>query len=207
MSEVQVGGARKKSTVLWAALTLIAIGAVLYAGVLAFKHGGSGGLKGLAKGEMAKLVIDKPPRPADPIKAEGPDGRSVTLADYKGQVVVVNLWATWCAPCVKEMPTLAKLQAEYAGRPVKVLAISLDKGTEDIAKARAFMADKTPLQFHHGDYSLAFSLNPPAEGLPTTLIFDRQGRERARLAGGADWSTGDAKAVIDRLLRIPIKGA
>jgi hypothetical protein len=98
------------------------------------------------------------------------------------------------------MPTLARLQARYAGRPVKVLAVSLDKGPEDLAKARAFIADKAPLQFYHGDYALAFSITPPAEGLPTTLVFDRSGREQARLSGGADWSGADAGAVIDRLL-------
>ncbi|MEI9965493.1 MAG: TlpA disulfide reductase family protein [Caulobacteraceae bacterium] len=114
--------------------------------------------------------------------------------------MLVNLWATWCAPCVKEMPTLAQLQSAYAGKPVKVMAVSLDKGDADIAKARAFIADKPPLAFYHGDYALAFALNPPAEGLPTTIIYDRTGQERARLSGGADWSTPEARAVIDRLL-------
>jgi thiol-disulfide isomerase/thioredoxin len=117
-------------------------------------------------------------------------------------VVVVNLWATWCAPCVKEMPTLAKLQEAYAGKPVKVMAISLDKGQPDIDKARAFIADKAPLVFYHGDYGLAFSVDPPTEGLPTTLIYDRSGHERARLTGGADWSTPEARAVLDRVLAL-----
>jgi len=149
---------------------------------------------------MAKLeVADKPAAPAA-ITAEGPDGKLIDLRAFKGQVVVVNLWATWCAPCVKEMPTLARLQQEYAGKPVKVLAISLDKGADDIAKAKSFIADKPPLGFYHGQYSLAFSIDPPAEGLPTTILYDREGRERARLAGGADWSTPQAKAVLDRLL-------
>ena len=198
MSEVQGGGpAKGRSKLLWAVLGMIVVAGVLYAAAALFKSGGS--LRALARGEMAKLVVDDKPV-AQPILAQDAQGRAVRLSDLKGQVVVVNLWATWCAPCVKEMPTLAKLQSQYAGRPVKVLAISLDKGDEDLAKARAFIADKAPLGFYHGDYSLAFSLAPPAEGLPTTLIFDRQGRERARLSGGADWSTPEAKAVIDRLL-------
>ncbi len=148
---------------------------------------------------MAKLVVaDKPA--AQPISAEGPDGKTVNLADLKGDVVVVNLWASWCAPCVREMPTLAALQARYAGKPVKVLAISLDKGPEDLAKAKAFIADKPPLVFYRGDYGMAFSITPAAEGLPTTILVGRDGRERARLSGGADWSTPEARAVIDRLL-------
>ena len=157
-------------------------------------------LKHLASGEMAKLEVVKPSSTLDPIKADSPDGKPVTLADFKGQVVVVNLWATWCAPCVKEMPTLAKLQSEYAGKPVKVVAISLDRGAEDVAKAKAFIAGKAPLGFYHGDYDMAFALKPAVEGLPVTLLYDPQGRERARLAGGADWSGADAKKVIDQLL-------
>jgi thiol-disulfide isomerase/thioredoxin len=198
MSEVQGGGpARGRGKWLWAVVGVVVVAGLLYVAVTSFKP--AGGLKPLARGEMAKLVVDDRPQP-QPVTAQDAQGRTVTLADLKGQVVVVNLWATWCAPCVKEMPTLAKLQSEYAGKPVKVIAISLDKGDADVAKARAFIADKAPLQFYHGDYSLAFSLTPAAEGLPTTLLFDRDGRERARLAGGADWSTPEAKAVIDRLL-------
>ncbi len=135
-----------------------------------------------------------------PDQGRSPGGKPVTLADFKGQVVVVNLWATWCAPCVKEMPTLAKLQAEYAGKPVKVVAISLDRGTKDIAKARAFIAGKAPLGFYHGDYDMAFALKPAVEGFPVTILYDAEGHERARLAGGADWSGADAKKVIDQLL-------
>jgi thiol-disulfide isomerase/thioredoxin len=148
---------------------------------------------------MAKLVVDDKPTP-QPLQAQGPDGKPMTLTEFRGQVVVVNLWATWCAPCVKEMPTLAQMQSRYAGKGVKVLPISLDKGEADIAKAKAFIADKPPLAFYHGDYALAFALTPPTEGLPTTLLFDRSGKERARLVGGADWSTGQADKIVDRLL-------
>ena len=175
-----------------------ALAAVLYVMVSGCSKSGTD-IKALATGPMAKLVVDAKPAP-QPIQAQGPDGRSVALADLKGQVVVVNLWATWCAPCKEEMPTLAKLQARYAGKNVRVLPISLDKGDDNIAKAKAFIADKAPLGFYHGDYALAFAITPATEGLPTTLIFDRSGRERARLEGGADWSTSQAGQVIDTLL-------
>ena len=200
MSETQGGGtpARKSKAPIFA-LALIVLAAALYAGYgLIFKpHGGD--LKSLATGPMAKLVVDAKPMPQT-LQAQGPDGRTATLADFKGDVVVVNLWATWCAPCKEEMPTLARMQAHYAGKGVKVLPISLDKGDGDIAKAKVFIADKPPLAFYHGDYALAFALSPPTEGLPTTLIFDRSGNERARLVGGADWSTAQADRIIDRLL-------
>ena len=201
MSQVQGGGAAKgRSKWLWVVAGGLAVAGLLYGAVTTFKSGAS--LQSLAKGEMAKLVVSDKPAP-EPIIAQDAQGRTVRLSDLKGQVVVVNLWATWCAPCVKEMPTLAKLQSQYAGKPVKVLAISLDKGAEDLIKAKAFIADKAPLTFYHGDYGLAFALTPAAEGLPTTLIFDRSGREQARLAGGADWSTPEARAVIDHLLKSP----
>ena len=200
MSETQGGGAPARNAKMLAAIAAaVVLAAALYAGyALIFKPQG-GDLKSLATGPMAKLVVDAKPTP-QPIKGEGPDGRPFQIADLKGQVAVVNLWASWCAPCVKEMPTLAQLQARYAGKPVKVLAISLDKKPEEVAKARAFLADKRPLQFYHGEYDLLFAIDPSPQGLPTTLIFDRSGRERARLEGGADWSTGQADRIIDNLL-------
>ncbi len=200
MSETQGGGApARKSKALIAVVAVVVLVAALYAGyAVIFKpHGGD--LKSLATGPMAKLVVADKPAP-QPIQAQGPDGKALTLAGLKGQVVVVNLWATWCAPCKEEMPTLAKLKARYAGKDVKVLPISLDKGDADIAKAKAFIADKPPLDFYHGDYALAFAITPATEGLPTTLIFDRAGRERARLEGGADWSTDQAGRIVDALL-------
>ena len=200
MSETQGGGApARTSKGLIAIVAVVVLVAALYAGyALIFKpHGG--GLKSLATGPMAKLVVDAKPA-SQPIQAQGPTGETLKLADFRGQVVVVNLWATWCAPCKEEMPTLAKLQARYASKGVKVLPISLDKGDEDIAKAKAFISDKAPLGFYHGDYALAFAVTPAAEALPTTLIFDRAGRERARLEGGADWSTAQAGKVVDALL-------
>ena len=204
MSEVQDSKAKAggKTRLVWAGAGVIAMAALLYAVVvLVIKPGGGGAdIKSLAKGEMAKLVFVPTPSSLATIVAQDQAGKPLDVAGLKDQVVVVNLWATWCAPCVKEMPTLARLQAEYAGKPVKVLAISLDKGDEDIAKAKAFMADKPPLGFYHGAYSLAFSITPAAEGLPTTLIYDRNGHEQARLSGGADWSTPDAKAVVDSLI-------
>jgi thiol-disulfide isomerase/thioredoxin len=200
MSETQGGGApARNSRTLVAVVAAVVLAAALYAGyALIFKPQG-GDLKTLATGAMAKLAVDATPA-AQPIKAQDPQGKPFDIAQLKGQVVVVNLWASWCAPCIKEMPTLAQLQTRYAGQPVKVLAISLDKKPEEIAKARAFLADKAPLQFYHGEYDLLFAITPPPQGLPTTLIFDRSGRERARLEGGADWSTDEAHRIIDRLL-------
>ena len=159
---------------------------------------GGADLKPLAKGEMAKLSISAgAPAPTTPFL--DPAGKPTTLQAIEGPVTVVNLWATWCPPCVKEMPTLAALQSAYGTR-IKVAAISMDKA-DDADKARAFIAEHPPLTFYQDPKSaFAFGLDPAAEGYPTTLIYDRKGRERARLSGGADWNGPEARAVINALL-------
>lgn len=157
-------------------------------------------LKSLAKGEMAKFVTPAEAAPAPATSFQGPDGKPVRIADFRGKVTVVNLWATWCAPCVIEMPTLAKLAASYEGKPVQVVAISVDRA-EDGDKARAFIAKHQPLAFYHDpSMGLPFAFKPTAAGMPTTIIYGADGVEKGRLAGGADWGGKDAKALIDKVL-------
>ena len=160
----------------------------------------SGELKSLATGSMAALSTVSAGKPApDTVFIDATD-HPMHLADLKGKLLVVNLWATWCAPCIKEMPSLAKLQAAYPDRIV-VVPISMDK-TADREKARAFMAQNTPLPFYEDEKSaMAFELSPPAEGFPTTVIYDAAGHEKARLADGADWTTPEARALFDTLLK------
>ena len=96
-------------------------------------------LKSLATGEMAKFVTPVEAAPAPVNSFQDPTGAPKRIADFKGKVTVVNLWATWCGPCVIEMPTLAKLAADYQGQPVEVVAVSVDRPA-DAEKARAFSA-------------------------------------------------------------------
>jgi len=127
-------------------------------------------------------------------------GKKVTLADFKGKVVVMNIWATWCAPCKVEMPTLAKLAKAYKGKPVAVVAVSIDK-PEAAAQAKAFLAQQAPLAFYNDpEAKLPWALQPAASGMPTTLILGKDGLERGRISGEADWSGPGAKAVIDKVL-------
>lgn len=127
-------------------------------------------------------------------------GKPVKVADLKGKVVVMNLWATWCAPCVVEMPTLAKLQAEYADKGVEVVAISID-GEAEAAKARLFIAKNEPLKFYHDRESkMPFKMQPSAGNLPATVIYGKDGMELGRVAGPADWSGADVRAVLDKAL-------
>jgi thiol-disulfide isomerase/thioredoxin len=157
-------------------------------------------LKSLATGPMAKLVTPAQPATEPDIPFTGPDGKPMKLADLKGQVVVVNFWATWCAPCKEEMPSLAKLAKDYADRGVKVVPISVDR-LEDGAAARDFLRTHGGLQFYNDpEYRVVFGLNPRPDGIPTTVIYDKAGKEQARLSGGADWSTDQARKVMDAIL-------
>lgn len=139
-----------------------------------------------ARGEMVafsfvdkRLVV-----PESPFFDE--EGNELSLADFRGRVVLVNLWATWCAPCLEEMPTLDLLQGHMASEDFEVVAISVDKA--GVEKSRQFLDD---LGVEHLDlYSdpamkLNFALS--VYGLPTTLLLDREGREIGRLTGTADW--------------------
>jgi thiol-disulfide isomerase/thioredoxin len=123
---------------------------------------------------------------------EGPNGVKLQLAKLTGGPVLINLWATWCAPCVKEMPTLDKLAAE-PGSP-RVLAISEDlKGAEAV----------NPFLQEHRFLHLQTWLDPQANlslgyggNLPTTVLYDKNGKEVWRMLGGYDWSSDEAKALI-----------
>jgi thiol-disulfide isomerase/thioredoxin len=160
----------------------------------------AGDLKSLATGPMAKLTIPAKPTGEPDIAFTGPDGKPMKLADLKGQVVVVNFWATWCGPCKEEMPSLAKLAKDYADKGLKVVPISVDR-LEDGAAAKDFLRTHGGLQFYNDpDYRVVFGLDPRPDGIPTTVIYDKAGKERARLSGGADWSTDQAKKVMDTVL-------
>lgn len=152
-----------------------------------------------------KTFAQKFTKPAAPIGS--PDhtiydeqGRAMKIADLKGKVVVMNIWATWCAPCKLEMPTLAKLQAAYKGQPVEVVAVSIDS-IDDGAKAKLFIAQNDPLKFYHDrEMKMPFVLTPVAPGAPTTVIYGKDGMEIGRVAGEADWSSPEVRAVIDEAL-------
>lgn len=169
-------------------------------------------------GDLAMLRVPGTPVPRNPrypeidqgVSPEGappPDiafrdaaGKSVKISDFRGQVVLVNLWATWCAPCKVEMPTLAKLQAAYAAQPVQVMALTIDVPEKE-AEAAAFIARNAPLKIYYAGGSKGmFAFNPPVQNVPATIFYDRKGIERARLEGDADWSSKEARALVERLL-------
>lgn len=153
----------------------------------------------LVKGEIAALSLASEPRRLPPLSFADASGKPMTLADFKGRVVLVNLWATWCVPCRKEMPALDHLQARLGGPDFEVVAINLD--TRDPDKPRAFLSEI-------GVKSLAFFADPATKsfqalrgvgrgfGLPTTLLVDRDGCEMGYLAGPAEWGGAEAEALM-----------
>jgi len=159
----------------------------------------STGLMRFATGEIRRLAVLEGPPPMPTRTLRDAAGRETTLAAFGGEVMVLNLWATWCAPCMEEMPTLAELQRRYAGR-LRVIPVSVDSEA-DRAKAERELArlsgNSLPFLI---DVSRGILFDARAAGMPVTIIYDRDGREVARLAGGADWSSDDAAALIDAVL-------
>ncbi|MFS0710827.1 TlpA family protein disulfide reductase [Brevundimonas phoenicis] len=152
-----------------------------------------------ARGSLARLQAP-PPAPAPDYAFRNAAGQEVRFADFAGKVTVVNLWATWCAPCRIEMPTLAALADHYKTRDdFAVVTVSMDaeKTADD---ARAFIADHAPLEFYiDPKFQLAFEF-PGKGAMPQTMVLDRRGQVRAVLVGEADWASPEAKALIDDLL-------
>jgi thiol-disulfide isomerase/thioredoxin len=152
------------------------------------------------EGDMKKLVFHTAPEAVSDAAFDlADDAGPATLADYKGKVMLVNFWATWCAPCRKEMPALAELQRELGGDHFEVLTIATGRNSPDgIKKFFAEIGvDNLP---RHQDPKQALASQMGIFGLPISVILDAEGREIARLRGDADWSSDSAKAVIKALL-------
>jgi thiol-disulfide isomerase/thioredoxin len=172
--------------------------ALLYAVAGCSKPGGD--LRSLAVGTMAALKVSDHPGPQPSVAFKDGAGATHTLTEFKGKVAVVNFWANWCPPCKAEIPSLAALATAEAGKPLAIVPISVGKN-EDETAGRVFIAKNPPLTFYtEPTYALAYAFVPPVGDMPTTVIFDKHGVERARLAGGANWSSPQARAVIDALI-------
>jgi thiol-disulfide isomerase/thioredoxin len=149
----------------------------------------------LLTGGLAKFSLAKEPKPLPDLSFTDADDKAVKLADYKGKTVLLNFWATWCAPCVKEMPSLDKLQAEMGTAKFVVLPLSLDGPSKP--KVAPFYADRKlanlGIYFDKGKKVLgALDISV----LPTSVLVDPEGREIGRLEGDADWDKPEALALM-----------
>ena len=141
------------------------------------------------------------PQPVPEIRFQGADGKAHTLSDFRGKVVLLNVWATWCVPCRKEMPALDRLQQTLGGAEFEVIALSIDSG--GAAAVRRFY-DEIGIRSLalYVDPSMAASGKLRTVGIPTTLLLDREGRERWRKTGPAEW---DSPEIIESL-RAKLRG-
>ncbi len=160
---------------------------------------GSAASEEVASHGLEKLIRSQEAKPLPDISFSDGEGNERSLAEWKGKVVLVNLWATWCAPCRIEMPGLNRLQAKLGGPDFAVIPISLDFSGPK--KPRKFLKDEKldhlPL-FLDSSKTIMQSLNVP--GLPLSVLIDREGREVARLAGAAEWDSPEAETLIRRAI-------
>ncbi len=153
----------------------------------------------LAKGEVAALQVSTTFQPMPNLSFNGADGALLKLDSLHGKVILLNLWATWCAPCRQEMPALDALQAKLGDKNFEVVTVNID--TRNLDKPKQFLNE---IKVTH----LAFYSDPTAKifqdlkaagmafGMPTTLLIDKQGCELGRMAGPADWASEDAINII-----------
>jgi thiol-disulfide isomerase/thioredoxin len=184
------------SLIVAAIVALVALGGV--AGILHNRPGGPGGAPPLA-GTVAHFNLLNPRRPAPAASFGSVDGKDVALTTFRGQVVLVNFWATWCLPCLSEMPSLDRLQAKLGGSDFSVAAVSIDRGGRATAE---------PWLQEHGIRNLTLYLDPQSRTalgfrvaeLPVSVLIDRKGRMVGRMVGPAEWDAPEALALVRHVI-------
>jgi len=184
-------------------LALSAVGVTGLAALIAWKAGentnqlsvtGPGGVD-----RLQNFVLHDTPAPVPELQFADGEGKPRSLADFRGKVVLLNVWATWCLPCRKEMPTLDRLQAELGGSAFEVVALSIDRGGADAVRKFYTEIAIQHLAIHvDASSQVAFAL--ATAGLPTTLLFDAEGRELGRLIGPAEWDAPDMVAFLKTIV-------
>jgi thiol-disulfide isomerase/thioredoxin len=158
----------------------------------------------LAQGEVAALTMATSPLKLPDLAFEDADGKPRKLSDWRGRTVLVNLWATWCVPCRKEMPALDALQTKLGGPNFDVVAVNID--TRDPEKPKNFLKDAnlTRLGYFSDPKAKVFQELKGigrALGMPTSVLVDGQGCEIATIAGPAEWSSDDAVKLITAAIK------
>lgn len=149
--------------------------------------------------QLGTFVPASSPRPAPDLVLRLPDGGETRLSDFRGRVVLLNLWATWCAPCVREMPSLDRLQALAGGPDFEVVALSLDRGGMHQVGPFFERLELSNLAVYLDPESVSMRELRP-RGLPTTILFDREGRELGRVEGEWEWDGPEAQALVRNAL-------
>jgi thiol-disulfide isomerase/thioredoxin len=160
----------------------------------------------LVHGEVAALAVAETPFRVPDLAFKDAQGQSRTLADWRGRTVLLNLWATWCVPCRREMPALDALQAKLGGPKFQVVAVNIDQ--RDAQKPRAFLKQVgiTHLALYSDDTAQVFETLKTAGkafGMPTTLLVDPKGCEIGDMAGPAEWSSDDGVKLVSAAIGSP----
>jgi thiol-disulfide isomerase/thioredoxin len=166
----------------------------------AAKAGKAKAVGAAATGEVAAMLPADPPQSLKNLAFNGPDGKPMTLSAFSGKTLLVNLWATWCAPCRAEMPALDALQREIGSDTFEVVAVNVDTG--DDAKPNKFLAEtKVSNLARYRDNTLGIfeelKTRGLALGLPVTLLVDADGCLLAHMNGPAGWASDDAKSLVE----------
>ena len=156
----------------------------------------------LARDDLAALTVASEPRRAEQFAFEREDGGKLTLADFRGRAVLLNLWATWCVPCRAEMPALDRLQAAKGDQGFEVVAVNVD--TARLERRAAFLDSvgvKALARYADpsGDAFETLRRDGKALGLPVTLIIDKDGCEVGAVEGGIKWDSAEAQALVGAL--------
>ena len=156
-----------------------------------------------ATGQVAALLPADPPQSLKSLAFNGPDGKPMSLADHAGKVTLLNLWATWCAPCRAEMPALDALQKEMGSDRFEVVAVNVDTG--DDTKPKKFLGDiGVGTLGYYSDHTMTVFNDVKkrglALGLPVTMLVDGSGCLIAHMNGPAEWSGPDAKKLVETAL-------
>jgi thiol-disulfide isomerase/thioredoxin len=163
----------------------------------------AGRIAPLARGEVAALIVTHTAFRVPDLAFQDAEGHARTLKDWRGRTVLLNLWATWCVPCRKEMPALDALQGDLGGSNFEVVAVNID--TRDPGKPLAFLKEvgATHLAYYSDQSGKVFQdlkLAGKAFGMPTTLIVDPSGCEIGEMAGPAQWASADGVNLVSAAL-------
>jgi len=152
-----------------------------------------------AEGSLAKLTV----LPDPPLQSErifiGPDGDDVKLSDFRGKYVLLNVWATWCAPCIAEIPSLDSLQKEYGSETFEVVAVSVD--TQRIVAEGFLKSNKVEHLRLYSDNTMGLPSDVGAPGLPISILYEPNGIEIARIAGEVNWQSAEAQTLLRAVLQ------
>lgn len=152
----------------------------------------------LSTGAYAAGFEARDAKPAPVLKARDLAGATKTLADYRGKVVVLNFWASWCPPCLREMPSMERLRVKMKGQPIEIVAVASAESATDVKAFLSKMKLGFPILL---DSDGSNTMRWKVYALPTSFLIDAQGRVRHVLTGPTEWDEGEALKIVEAMLK------